>query len=83
MVSPCSPPTAPPVLDDDGLPVMRPLTGAEMSAIIRRLKDCNITVAKTGTSTPEEIARKIGQSPNFKFPKSMPPVSLDDDQATA
>lgn len=78
-----------PVKDENGQPVMRPLTAAEMNVIRQRLKDCGITTPASKNSTPSQMAAAMptgaGIPGNFRFklPGNLPPVSREPDAATA
>lgn len=84
-----------PLIDAQGDPILtkkkkqayRPLSGAEMQAVIRRITACGIKVPGMGGSAIEQAAEELAKQDEsrepFKFPKGLPPMTDGEDAATA
>lgn len=72
--------------DLEGREIRRPLTAAEMTAVVKRLKDCNITAVVRPGSTLGQLAEALEDQGEaaYRFP-TLPPIAGDDedDAATA
>lgn len=72
-----------PIYDDEGdIKGRRQPNSGELQGILKRLGQCNLTVPNTGENSLTKTADVLAQIGITDLPSDLPPLSMEDDQAT-
>ena len=72
------------IYDDEGNELRRrQINASELNGILKRLHQCNLTVPNVGENDLTDTAAILGRIGITDEPSDLPPLSMDDDAATA